>query len=74
MYIYLNETLRRSKDIQRKAERRQRVADFLKGVLVTIALCAAFYLALAIPSYIHSRDCDVCDWFWCNHYTGKGMI
>ncbi len=43
----------------------------LRNALAFAAFAAAFALALELPSMIHARHCDGCEWFWCEGYNGK---
>lgn len=55
--------------------RRRRRAEVWKCILLTALSAIAWTLIVfTLPSYIHSRHCSGCEWFWCASYTGGGDL
>ncbi len=54
-----------------KNTKNSKVKEAVLNVLALAAVFAAFALALELPSMIHARHCDGCEWFWCDGYNGK---
>jgi hypothetical protein len=46
----------------------------ITNIAALVLFAAALWAALAVPEWVHSRNCDGCDWFWCEHYDGGGDI
>lgn len=50
--------------------------EFLKNALATAIAVAILAIVWEIPQYLHKCECNGhdCNWFWCDHYNGKGSI